>query len=80
MRTLERLPEGVRRDVTRGRAAIASHIGPLTVRTTETEIQFFRETGHAEAALLRAAGVTSFCSSGGQDLGRSAGPQSAHLK
>jgi site-specific DNA recombinase len=65
-RTLERLPEVIARDVTRGRAAIASHIGPLTVRTTDTEIQFFRETGHAEAALLRAVGGTSFYGSGGQ--------------
>lgn len=65
-RTLERLPEIVTRDVTRGRAALASNLGPLTVKATDTEIQFFRETGHAEATLFRAVGETSFYGSGGR--------------
>lgn len=66
-RALERLPAIASRDVTRGRAALASHVGPLTVKATEQEIQFFRETGHSEAALLRAAsGGSSFFGSGGR--------------
>ncbi len=66
-RQLEHLPEILTRDVTRARAALATHVGPLTVKVTQAEIQFFSERGHAEAALLRTAcGTASICGSGGR--------------
>lgn len=54
-RQIERLPELLTTDVVKAREILRTHIGPLTVEVSEREFQFLRETGHAEAALLRAA-------------------------
>ncbi len=56
---LERLPEVLAGDVARARTALAEHIGPLTVKPTAREIQFYRDKGHLEGALLRAAGSSA---------------------
>lgn len=65
---LDRLPEVLAGDVTRARAALATHVGRLTVEADELEVRLYREQGHAEVALLRAAGAeaASFCGSGGR--------------
>lgn len=66
-RQLDQLPQVLTGDVTRARTALAAHVGPLTVTATAAEIQFWSEQGHAEAALLRAAGAaSSFSGSGGR--------------
>jgi hypothetical protein len=64
---LDRLPEVLSGDVTRARSALATHIRPLTVKSDEREIRLYREQGHLEVALMRAAGAAaSFCGSGGR--------------
>lgn len=54
-RQLANLPLVLGKDVTRARTTLATHIRPLTVQTDEHEIRFYRQAGHVEAALLRAA-------------------------
>jgi hypothetical protein len=66
-RQLTRLPEILSGDVTRARSELATHVGPLTVKSDEKKIRLYREQGHLEVALLRAAGAAaSFCGSGGR--------------
>ena len=53
-------------DPARVRQEIAAYVGPLTVEADAEEIRLYNEKGHAEVALLRAAGAAaSFCGSGG---------------
>lgn len=64
---LENLPALAARDVPKARAVLASHVGVLTVEPMEHEIGFFRQSDHAEVALLQAVGATAKnCGSGGR--------------
>lgn len=56
---LQKLPEVLRGEVTRARTALAQHVGPLTVKATETTVEFWSSQGLSEALLLRAAGATA---------------------